>query len=115
MRAGFDMHGDDVGAGLGERLEIGIARRDHQMDVERLFGVRAQRLHHVRPDGDVGHEMAVHHVDMDPVGAGGVDRAHFLAQLGEIGGQDRRGDNERAIHRGLLGTEIVEVRLTRHA
>ena len=33
---GLDMHGDDVGAGLGEGLEIGIARRDHQMHVEGL-------------------------------------------------------------------------------
>ncbi len=36
--------------------------------------------------------MAVHHVDVDPVGAGGLDGAHFLAELGEIGGQDRGGD-----------------------
>ena len=45
--------------------------------------------------------MAVHDVDMDPVGAGGIDRADFLAELGEIGGEDRRGDNERALHRLL--------------
>ena len=43
--------------------------------------------------------MAVHDVDMDPVGAGGVDRAHLLAELGEVGGQDRWGDGERAMHR----------------
>ena len=57
-----------------------------------LARVRAQRLHHRRADREVGHEMAVHHVDVDPVGAGRVDRAHFLAQPGEVGGQDRRGD-----------------------
>jgi hypothetical protein len=28
-------------------------------------------------------------VDVDPVGPGLVDRAHFLAEPGEIGGQDR--------------------------
>jgi hypothetical protein len=42
--------------------------------------------------------MAVHDVDMDPVGAGGIDRAHFLAQLRKIGGKDRRGDDERPGH-----------------
>ena len=41
--------------------------------------------------------MAVHDVDVDPVGAGLVDRAHFLAELGEVGGQDR-GSNERTGH-----------------
>ncbi len=66
------MHGDDVGARLGEGFEDRIAGRDHQMHVENLLAVRAQRLHHVRPDGDVGHEMPVHHVHMDPVGSGGL-------------------------------------------
>ena len=96
MRPGLHMHGDDVGAGLGEGLEIGIAGRDHQMHVEQLLGVRPQRLHHVGTDADVGHEMAVHDVDMDPVGAGRIDGAHLLAELGEIGGQDRRRDEQRA-------------------
>ena len=46
--------------------------------------------------------MAVHHVDMDPVGAGGVDRAHLLAQPGEIGGEDRGGDADRLLHGATL-------------
>ncbi len=36
--------------------------------------------------------MAVHDVDMDPVRAGGVDRAHFLAKPREIGGEDGGSD-----------------------
>ena len=60
-------------------------------------GVRPERLHHPRADGDVGDEMAVHHVDVDPVGAGLVDRADLLAEPGEVGGQDRRG-NQRSGH-----------------
>ena len=73
---------------------IGIARRDHQMHVEDLFGVRPERLHHVRADGDVGHEMPVHDIDMDPVGAGRIDGAHLLAEPGEIGREDRWGDDD---------------------
>jgi len=30
--------------------------------------------------------MAVHDIDMNPIGAGGVDRAYFLAELCEVGG-----------------------------
>ena len=86
MRAGFHVHGDGVGAGLGESFQIGIAGRDHQMHVEGLFGVRTDGLHHVGADRNVRHEMSVHHVDMDPVGAGGIDGAHLLAELGEVGG-----------------------------
>jgi hypothetical protein len=35
---------------------------------------------------------------MDPVGASGVERAHLLAELGEVGGQDRRCDDEPMAH-----------------
>ncbi len=87
-----------IGAGLGEGFEIRIAGRDHQMHVERLFGVRPDRFDDIRPERNVGHEMTVHDVDMDPVGARGIDRAHLLAQFREIGGEDRRGDDERPGH-----------------
>ena len=68
-----------------------------------LARVRPKRLHHRRADGEVGHEMAVHDVDVDPVGAGLVDRADFLAELGEVGGQDRRGDERARPWRRLDG------------
>jgi hypothetical protein len=79
----------DVRARLGEGIEKRVDRRDHQVDVERLGRMRPQRLHHRRADRDVGHEMAVHHVDMDPVGAPPRRSRDLLAQLGEIGGKDR--------------------------
>ena len=101
MRTGLDMHGNDVGARLGEGFEIRIARRDHQVHVERFFGVRPDRFDDVGPDGNIGHEMAVHDVDMDPVGAGGVDRVDFVAQFCEIGGEDRGRNDQRALH-GIL-------------
>src|SRR5215475_12236002 len=101
MRPRLDMHRDDVRAGLSKGLEIRIARRDHQMHVHRLLGMRPERLHHVRPDRDVGHEVAVHHVYVDPVGAGLVDRTHFLAEPSEVGGQDRWRYDERPRHRLL--------------
>ena len=96
MRAGLGMHRDVIAAGLGEGLEIGIARRDHQMRVEDLLGVRAHRLDDVGAEGNVGDEMPVHHVEMDPVGAGGIDGADLFAQSGEIRRQDRRRDDEGA-------------------
>src|SRR6185437_1691378 len=64
--------------------------------VEGLAGVRSQRRDNRRPKRDVGHEMSVHHVEMDPVGAGGGDRAHLLAELGEIRRQDRGRHDHRA-------------------
>ena len=95
MRAGLGMHGDDVGARFGERREVGIGRRDHQMAVEDLRRRAADRLDDRRPEGDVRHEMPIHHVEMDPVGARGVDGAHLFAEAREVGGQDRGGDDQR--------------------
>ncbi len=89
VRASLGMDGDDVSPGLGECVEKIVNRRNHQMDVERLRRVWTERFHHRGADGEVGDIMAIHHVDVDPVGTGGVDRAHLLAKLGEIGGQDR--------------------------
>src|SRR5690606_13571442 len=39
--------------------------------------------------------MVVHHVEVHPVRARGEHRVHFLAQAGEIRGQDRGGDDGR--------------------
>src|SRR5690606_8605458 len=69
--------------------------------VERKAGVRAQGFHHVRADGQVGHEMAVHDVDVDPVGARRLQGADLLAQLGEVAGQDGGADQRGG--RGGLG------------
>jgi hypothetical protein len=94
MRPCLGMDGDVIAAGFCKRLQIGVAGRDHQMRVEDLLGVRAHRLDDVRAVGNVGHEMSVHHVEMDPVGACRVDGADFFAQFGEIRRQDRWRDDQ---------------------
>ena len=94
MRTGFRMYRDVIASGLGEGLEIGVGRRDHQMRIEDLLGVRPQRLDDVGSIRDVRNKVSIHHVEMDPVGAGGIDRAHFLAELREIRGQDRGRDDQ---------------------
>jgi hypothetical protein len=66
------------------------------MRVEDLLGVRAHRLDDIGTVGNVGDEMPVHHVEMDPVGARGIDRTYLFAQPGEIRRQDRRRDDEGA-------------------
>ena len=78
-RLGVD--GDAVAAGPGEGLQVGVAGFDHQMAVEHLVRVRAQGRDHRRSEGDVGHEVPVHHVEVNPVGAGRGDFADLLAEL----------------------------------
>ena len=69
-----------------------IDRCDHQVNVKHLVAMRAQCLDHIRADGDVGHVMTIHDIDMDVVCASGINRADVNTQLGEIGGKDRRCD-----------------------
>ena len=107
MRPGFRVNRDDVGPGLGEGREVGIGRRDHQVGVERLAGQPANGPHHVRSEGDVGDEMTVHDVEMDPVGAGGIEVANDIADGREIGRQDRRGEKDRLGHGMSRGTTRV--------
>src|SRR5260370_1281110 len=82
MRSRLRMHGHGVGAGFGEIVQEEIDRRNHQMNVEGPIRMRPQRLHHRRPDRDVGHEMPVHDVDMQIVGTRRRDRARLLAEPG---------------------------------
>ena len=89
------MDGDGVGSGFRERSDERIGGRDHQMDVERYRGDLAGGGDNARTEGDVGNEVTVHHVDMDPVGAGSGDGDDLLAQAGDVGGEDRRGDEDR--------------------
>jgi hypothetical protein len=83
---------------FGKGVEHRIDRRNHQVNVHHLLGVRAQRLHHHRADRDVGHEMPVHHIDMHPVRPGGIDGAHFLAETREIRREDGGGDENGPVH-----------------
>src|SRR6266481_1122223 len=69
-----------------------IGMLDHEMHIERQFGLFAHKPNDGRAERNVVDEMAVHDVAMDPVGSGLFDLMDFLAQAGEVGGQDRGGD-----------------------
>ena len=49
--------------------------------------VRQQAFHDRQADGQVRHEVVVHHVDVHPVGA--FHGRYLVGQPGEVGGQDR--------------------------
>ena len=46
------------------------------------------RLDHQRPDGDVGHEVTVHDVDVDDARAGVEHGLDVVAEAREVGRQD---------------------------
>ena len=62
--------------------------------------VRPGRRDHVGAEREVRDELAVHHVPLDQVDAGGFECGDLVAELGEVGGEDGRGDLDRAGHDG---------------
>ena len=87
------MHGDDVGAGLGEGFEI-ADRTARSSDACRTPSSNAGASPARRPGpnemfGTKCPSITSRWIQSAPAC---VDRAHLLAEPGEIGGEDRRGD-----------------------
>ncbi len=97
--AGLGVEADPVGAGIGEHAHQVVHGPHHQVHVDDgVDAALAQRLAHQRAHRQVGHVVVVHDVEVDDVGAGLEHRLDFLAEAGEVGGQDRRRD-ERPVAR----------------
>ena len=94
VRQYFDVHRQHRRAGVGECLDVAIRIRDHEMDVERHRGDAFDGSNDRRPDRDVRHEMTVHHVDVNQVGAASLGCRDRVAEGGEVGGEDRRRDED---------------------
>ncbi len=89
VQVGFEMEAEQIGAGVAERCDPVVRAYHHQVDVEWQCGGAANGAHHRRPERQVGHELTVHHVDVDPVGAARGGRLHLIRQVAEIGVQNR--------------------------
>ena len=90
---GLGVEGDVGGAGVDEVGDGGVDGADHEVDVDGGGNaVVAEGLADHGADGEVGHVVVVHDVEVDDVGAGLEDVVDLLAELGEVGGKDGGGD-----------------------
>ena len=71
-------------------LHLGIV--DHQMHVERDVRHALEHLDMCGTDGEIGNEVAIHHVDVYPIGTCLGNHAHVAFEIREIGAQYGRGD-----------------------
>ena len=86
------MDADPVGAGV-EKLSQQPARiGHHEVDVERQARMAAQGRDHRRANRQVGHEMAIHDVDVQDVGASGLADPCCSSEVREVGGEQGRGE-----------------------
>ena len=88
MAADFLLDGDQVGAGSGEGGDEGVRVLDHQVAVERKLGDGAERFDHRGAKGDVGDEVAVHHVDVEDGGAATSGCGNVVGEVGKVRGED---------------------------
>jgi hypothetical protein len=85
---------DEGGTRLREVGHQPVHRLDHEVHVDRRRdAMLAQRLADQRPDREVRDVVVVHHVEVDPVGAGREHGLALCAEAREIRGQDRRRDD----------------------
>ena len=74
------------------------------------FVVRRERLRTIGADGEVRDEAPVHDVEVDPVGAAGLARGDGLAEPGEVGREEGRGDPDRRVLTARLSGEATTKR-----
>ena len=90
VRAGLRVDRQDVGAEVGEGLDVAVGIHNHQVHVERLLRMARNGFHHGHAKTDVGHKHAVHDVEVKPLGGRGVHQFHVALEVGEIGRKKRR-------------------------
>ena len=86
-QVGLQVDGEQVGPRLGEGLHVPPRLLHHEVDVQKHVRVLPDGGHHRHSDGDVGHEHAVHHIHMEPVGGG--DPPDLPVQVAEISRENR--------------------------
>ncbi len=84
MRTGFCMDGQKIGTGLCEGFDIRVCGGDHQMNIHERRHMGPDGRHDIRSDRQVGHEVAVHGIDMYPVGALRLNRTYLRPEIGKV-------------------------------
>ena len=69
------------------------------MNVQRQIGRPAARFHEERTHRQIGDEMSVHDVDVDPIGACLLNGVNCVAEFQEVCSEDRRRENVCIGHR----------------
>ena len=92
MPCGLDVHRKGGGAGIAKGLDGALGVLDHQVDVEGQLRIAPAMLNGPRPDGDRRDEVAIHDIEVDPVGTRLLELRDLLTQPAEVGREERRGD-----------------------
>jgi hypothetical protein len=79
-----------IGACFGKGFQENFRLGTHEVDVEEHPGQWTDGLHDRGTEGDVLDEVAVHDVEVQPIGSRSISAPRFLFQASEIRGEQRR-------------------------
>ena len=97
--SGFNMDADEIRTGAGEGFDITMRLGKHQVGVEKELGsAAAQGCESFGAEGQVGDEVPVHDVDVEPVESKLGDGRYAGGQVGVVTGQQRWGENRSVGH-----------------
>ena len=85
MFGGFYMHNNLVGTGSLESGNVFFRIFYHQMAVEKQVGYLTDFFHYRSTEGQVRYKLAVHNIDVYPVGTGSFNFFDFVRQICKIG------------------------------
>ena len=85
MGASLVVHIHHHGAELGCLLNVIFRMLNHEVYVEGLGAHLTHGFEHRESERDVGHEDAVHHVEVEPVGLTLVNHFYVALQVNEVG------------------------------
>jgi hypothetical protein len=85
MNASLHVNRQNIRTGFDEFVEKRVGVRDHQVNIDRETCCTTDRTDNKRTDRDVGDEMSINDIDVNPVRTALVRRRDFVVQAGEIG------------------------------
>lgn len=85
--AGFVVNGHVFGTEGGNLVDKLLGLHDHEVHVERLCGVAGNCLKHGEAKTDVGHEYAVHYVEVNPLAGAVVEHLGIAFDIAEVGAE----------------------------
>ena len=93
LLAKFNVDIDLVCAGFGKRFQQNFGARTHQVNIEKHLRDRPHRFDHLWAKGKIWHKMAVHDVEVQPLGIGFADARGLFSEAAKISRKKRRRDN----------------------
>src|SRR6185436_18298507 len=92
--AEFDVDGHAIGTGAGEWLEQALRLLTHEVNIKFHFARNwPNHAHNFGTEGNVLHEMTIHDVEVQPLGARILGTLCFGAEPAEVRGEQRGRNN----------------------